>query len=188
MNEDRRGTSVARRYRNYLACKVYHVPELHFPSFPPHAGLRLVWTENQASLSSSFVCDDPVIIAANVALKVSSGDPDYKDMLLEDAKRDSLHRIKQYEAVYETITKPHLSYLRTTNVGSQTTVCRIHGHGAYFFPTSGDPVDNASSLGYTTSPTAQLTLPPAVYARAHSLRQLAEDSAFERLRLALLMK
>ncbi|THH08967.1 hypothetical protein EW146_g8828 [Bondarzewia mesenterica] len=91
-------------------------------------------------------------------------------MLLEDAKWDSLHRIKQYEAVYETITKPHLSYLRITNVGSQTTVCRIHGHGAYFFPTSGDPVDNASSLGYTTSPTAQLTLPPAVYARAHSLR------------------
>ncbi|ETW85635.1 hypothetical protein HETIRDRAFT_32529 [Heterobasidion irregulare TC 32-1] len=74
------------------------------------------------------VCDDPALIAANVALKVSSGDPDYKDMSPEDAKQDFLRRIKQYESVYETITEPHLSYLRITNVGNQTTVCRIHGY------------------------------------------------------------
>lgn len=74
------------------------------------------------------VCDDPAIIAANVALKVSSGDPDYKDMSREEAKRDFLRRIKEYEAVYETITEPHLSYLRITNVGSQVTLCRIHGY------------------------------------------------------------
>lgn len=73
-------------------------------------------------------CDDPEIIAANVALKVSSGDPDYKDMSREEAKRDFLNRIRQYEAVYETITEPHLSYLRIKNVGSQVTVCRIHGY------------------------------------------------------------
>lgn len=46
----------------------------------------------------------------------------------EDAKQDFLRRIKQYESVYETITEPHLSYLRITNVGNQTTVCRIHGY------------------------------------------------------------
>ena len=73
-------------------------------------------------------CDDPEIIAANVALKVSSGDPDYKDMSREEAKRDFLSRIRQYEAVYQTITEPHLSYLRIKNVGSQVTVCRIHGY------------------------------------------------------------
>ena len=61
-------------------------------------------------------CDDPAVIAANVALKVSSGDPDYKDMSREKAKQDFLRRIKEYEAVYETITEPHLSYLRIKNV------------------------------------------------------------------------
>ncbi|KAJ3558630.1 hypothetical protein NM688_g811 [Phlebia brevispora] len=74
------------------------------------------------------VCDDPAVIAANVALKVSSGDPDYKDMSREDAKRDFLRRIQEYEAVYETITEPHLSYLRIHNVGDQVTLCRINGY------------------------------------------------------------
>ena len=73
-------------------------------------------------------CDDPAVIAANVALKVSSGDPDYKDMSREKAKQDFLRRIKEYEAVYETITEPHLSYLRIKNVGDQVTVCRINGY------------------------------------------------------------
>ncbi|THH06050.1 hypothetical protein EW146_g9736 [Bondarzewia mesenterica] len=60
-------------------------------------------------------------------------------------------------------------------IGHRLASCGVFKHlkprSIFFFvPTSGDPVDNASSLGYTTSPTAQLTLPPAVYARAHSLR------------------
>ena len=74
------------------------------------------------------ICDDPAVIAANVALKVSSGDPDYQTMSREDAERDFLKRIRQYEAVYETITEPDLSYLRITNVGNQVTVCNIHGY------------------------------------------------------------
>ncbi|GBE82576.1 Fructose-2,6-bisphosphatase [Sparassis crispa] len=74
------------------------------------------------------VCDDPAVIAANVALKVSSGDPDYKDVSREEAKADFLRRIREYEAVYETITEPHLSYLRIINVGDQVTMCRIHGY------------------------------------------------------------
>ena len=74
------------------------------------------------------VCDDPEVIAANVALKVSMGDPDYKDMSPEDAKRDFLRRIKEYEAVYEPVTEPHLSYFKIINVGEQATVCRIHGY------------------------------------------------------------
>lgn len=74
------------------------------------------------------VCDDPAVIAANIALKVSSGDPDYKDMSREKAKADFERRIREYEAVYETITEPHLSYLRIKNVGSQVTLCHIHGY------------------------------------------------------------
>ncbi|KAG8759980.1 Fructose-2,6-bisphosphatase [Serendipita sp. 396] len=73
-------------------------------------------------------CDDPDIIAANVDLKVSAGDPDYMNMSREVARADFLARIKQYEAVYETVTEPHLSYMRIANVGSQVTVGRIHGY------------------------------------------------------------
>ncbi|KAI0747780.1 bifunctional 6-phosphofructo-2-kinase/fructose-2,6-bisphosphate 2-phosphatase [Daedaleopsis nitida] len=74
------------------------------------------------------VCDDPALIAANIALKVSSGDPDYKDMSREKAKVDFERRIREYESVYETITESHLSYLRIKNVGSQVTLCHIHGY------------------------------------------------------------
>ncbi|KAF8207114.1 fructose-2,6-bisphosphatase [Mycena galopus ATCC 62051] len=62
-------------------------------------GLMLIFLES--------ICDDPSVIASNVALKVSSGDPDYS---------------------YETITEPHLSYLRITNVGREVTVSRINGY------------------------------------------------------------
>ncbi|KAG8945799.1 Fructose-2,6-bisphosphatase, partial [Tulasnella sp. 408] len=46
---------------------------------------------------------DPVVIAANVALKASAGDPDYKGMSHEEAVEDFTKRIRQYEAVYETV-------------------------------------------------------------------------------------
>ncbi|KAG6813903.1 hypothetical protein H0H92_005752 [Tricholoma furcatifolium] len=74
------------------------------------------------------ICDDPAIIAANVALKIRSGDPDYEGMDPEKAKRDFLTRIKAYEKVYETITEPHLSYLRIVNVGSEVTMSHINGY------------------------------------------------------------
>lgn len=83
-------------------------------------GIQLIFLES--------LCDDPAVIAANVALKVSSGDPDYKDVSPDQAKIDFLRRIKAYEEVYETISEPHLSYLKIVNVGSQVEVSRIHGY------------------------------------------------------------
>lgn len=74
------------------------------------------------------LCDDPATIAANVALKVSQGDPDYKDISREEAKQDFLRRIAEYEKVYETITEPKLSYLRIKNVGQEVTLSRINGY------------------------------------------------------------
>lgn len=73
-------------------------------------------------------CDDPATIAANVELKVSQGDPDYKDMSPDEARKDFLRRISEYEKVYETITEPHLSYLRIKNVGEEVTMSRINGY------------------------------------------------------------
>jgi 6-phosphofructo-2-kinase len=89
---------------------------------------RVAKQEGMTLIFLESICDDPATIAANVALKVSMGDPDYKDTSPEDAKRDFLRRIKEYEAVYETITEPHLSYFKIINVGDQVTVCRIHGY------------------------------------------------------------
>lgn len=74
------------------------------------------------------ICDDPAVIAANVALKVSSGDPDYAKISPEVAKLDFLRRIKQYEAVYQSISESHLSYLKIINVGSQVILNRINGY------------------------------------------------------------
>ncbi|KIJ27860.1 hypothetical protein M422DRAFT_190528 [Sphaerobolus stellatus SS14] len=74
------------------------------------------------------LCDDPAVIAANVALKVSSGDPDYMNMSREEAERDFLERIRKYEKIYETITEPNLTYMKVMNVGSQVTLCNIHGY------------------------------------------------------------
>ena len=100
-----------------------------------HSNVDRAWIEErlkqEKGLEVIFLesfCDDPAVIAANVALKVSSGDPDYKDMSPEDAKRDFLRRIQEYEKVYETITEDHLSYLRIVNVGSNVTVSNIHGY------------------------------------------------------------
>ncbi|KAI0282603.1 bifunctional phosphatase [Russula aff. rugulosa BPL654] len=89
---------------------------------------RVAKQEGMTLIFLESICDDPATIAANVALKVSMGDPDYKDTSPEDAKRDFLRRIKEYEAVYETITEPNLSYFKIINVGDQVTVCRIHGY------------------------------------------------------------
>ncbi|KAN0105247.1 bifunctional 6-phosphofructo-2-kinase [Russula decolorans] len=89
---------------------------------------RVAKQEGMTLIFLESICNDPATIAANVALKVSMGDPDYKDTSPADAKRDFLRRIKEYEAVYETITEPHLSYFKIINVGDQVTVCRIHGY------------------------------------------------------------
>ncbi|KAH8831338.1 6-phosphofructo-2-kinase-domain-containing protein [Flagelloscypha sp. PMI_526] len=83
-------------------------------------GMQVIFLES--------ICDDPAIIAANVALKVQSGDPDYASHSREEAKRDFLRRIEAYEKVYETITEPHLSYVRIKNVGDESTLSHINGY------------------------------------------------------------
>ena len=73
-------------------------------------------------------CNDPAVIAANVALKVQSGDPDYQGMSREEAESDFRRRIAAYEKVYQTIIEPEISFCRILNVGQQVTINRIEGY------------------------------------------------------------
>ncbi len=86
--------------------------------------LKLVFLES--------ICTDPAVIAANVAVKVSSGDPDYAGMSPEEAKKDFLARIKNYEDAYQPVdadgTEAHLSYCKIFDVGQQVIVNQIHGY------------------------------------------------------------
>ncbi|POW20136.1 hypothetical protein PSHT_03809 [Puccinia striiformis] len=71
---------------------------------------------------------DPQVIEANVDVKVASGDPDYDGQPRENAKKDFLARIAHYEANYETVDEPHLSFCKVVNVGYEVTVNRIDNY------------------------------------------------------------
>jgi 6-phosphofructo-2-kinase/fructose-2,6-biphosphatase 2 len=73
-------------------------------------------------------CNDPEVIATNIALKVQSGDPDYQGMSRSEAEADFRRRIDAYERVYQTITEPGISFCRILNVGQQVTINRIQGY------------------------------------------------------------
>jgi 6-phosphofructo-2-kinase/fructose-2,6-biphosphatase 2 len=83
-------------------------------------GIHLLFLES--------ICDDVSVIATNIALKVSSGDPDYKDMTREAAEADFKQRIANYEKVYEPVDEPHLSYCKVINVGRTVEINRIGGY------------------------------------------------------------
>ncbi|KAL5520787.1 FBP26 [Sanghuangporus sanghuang] len=86
-------------------------------------GIKVIFLES--------ICTDQAIIDSNVALKVSSGDPDYAHMSREEAKTDFLRRIAEYERVYETINdkiETRSSYLKITDVGREVTLAHIHGY------------------------------------------------------------
>jgi 6-phosphofructo-2-kinase/fructose-2,6-biphosphatase 2 len=74
------------------------------------------------------ICTDPAIIAANMAMKVASANPAYANSSPEAVRNDFLRQMREHEKRYETITEPHLSYLRIANVGAEVTVSRIHDY------------------------------------------------------------
>ncbi len=86
-------------------------------------GLRLLFIES--------VCTDPDVIAANVAVKVASGDPDYDGMPPEQAEKDFRERIKHYEDSYQPLDEQldsEYTWCKMVNVGKQVTVNRIDGY------------------------------------------------------------
>lgn len=106
-------TNSSKARRDAIAARIAKEPDL-----------KLVFLES--------ICTDPAVIAANVAVKVSSGDPDYAGMSPEMAKKDFLERIKHYEEGYESVdadeTESHLSYCKIYDVGRAVTVNQIHGY------------------------------------------------------------
>lgn len=89
---------------------------------------RIAQEPNLQLIFLESLCDDPAVIATNIALKVSSGDPDYKNMSKADAEHDFRKRIEQYEKVYETLNEPSISYCKILNVGTKVTINRINGY------------------------------------------------------------
>lgn len=79
-------------------------------------GLKLLFIES--------VCTDPAVIAANVAVKVASGDPDYDGQEPEQAAKDFRERIKHYEASYQPLDEEldsEVTYCKMVNVGKQVS-------------------------------------------------------------------
>ena len=103
-------TNTTRDRRDKIRERLSHEPNL-----------QLIFLESR--------CDDPAIIAANVALKVQSGDPDYKGMSREKAEEDFKKRITAYERVYETIKScENVSFCRIINVGEMVVINQINSY------------------------------------------------------------
>lgn len=106
-------TNTTKARRKLLADRVAQEP-----------GLRLVFIES--------ICTDPKVIAENIAVKVNSSDPDYSSVSREQAKRDFMKRIENYEAVYEPLdedgTEGAYSYCKVVDVGRTTTMNLINSY------------------------------------------------------------
>lgn len=107
-------TNSTRARRKALADRVSREP-----------GLKLIFIES--------LCTDPQVIAANIAVKVASGDPDYDGQEPEQAERDFRERIKHYEQSYEPLDEKleldgEMTWCKMVNVGKQVTVNRIDGY------------------------------------------------------------
>lgn len=76
------------------------------------------------------ICNDKVIIDTNIHLKLDG--PDYKKMDRNKALEDFRGRLKNYEKVYETISKEEdqnkdFQYIQMIDVGRKVIACNIKG-------------------------------------------------------------
>ncbi|KAK4053739.1 Fructose-2,6-bisphosphatase [Microbotryomycetes sp. JL201] len=86
-------------------------------------GIKLMFIES--------MCTDPAVIAANIAVKVASGDPDYDGQEPSQAEKDFRERIQHYERSYEPLDEvldKEVTYCKMVNVGKQVTLNRIDGY------------------------------------------------------------
>lgn len=95
--------------------------------------LRKIKQRSNGELKVLFlesICSDPQIIESNIRLKLSG--PDYKNMDPDDALRDFVGRLHNYEKAYETIDDseedtPGFQYVKMINVGKKVVSYNIQG-------------------------------------------------------------
>jgi len=75
------------------------------------------------------VCDDQFMLEENFRSKIKNS-PDFEGMGAEEAYRDLVQRIRNYEAQYQTITDDTLSYIRLFNLSSKVACNKIYGRMA----------------------------------------------------------
>ncbi|KAI1936912.1 Fructose-2,6-bisphosphatase [Ophidiomyces ophidiicola] len=96
---------------------------------------RREWIYNTcrlAGIAPLFVeskCDDHDLIMNNIR-EVKTTSPDYVGQDPEDAAKDFMKRIRNYEKVYETIgtDEDHYAYVKLINVSSQVIINRIQDY------------------------------------------------------------
>ncbi|RKP07080.1 6-phosphofructo-2-kinase-domain-containing protein, partial [Thamnocephalis sphaerospora] len=89
---------------------------------------------NEPGVSVMFVesiCNDPVVLARNMRLKLSG--PDYHDMPPEQAMHDFTERVHNYESAYETISdaeqeQEDVQVCQIINVGRKVISSNIQGY------------------------------------------------------------
>ena len=91
---------------------------------------RRTWIQDRCTaegietLFVESICNDPSLIMSNI-MEVKTTSPDYRGQDPEEAARDFLERIKNYEKVYQTIDENdegHLTYVKLINVGKNIVI------------------------------------------------------------------
>eukprot|EP01117_Protostelium_nocturnum_P016068 TRINITY_DN6296_c0_g1_i1.p1 TRINITY_DN6296_c0_g1~~TRINITY_DN6296_c0_g1_i1.p1 ORF type:complete len:543 (-),score=157.61 TRINITY_DN6296_c0_g1_i1:30-1658(-) len=76
------------------------------------------------------VCDNPKVLEANYKEKATHS-PDYKDMPLEEALKDLIKRVKNYEKVYEPINDDFTSYIKLIDLSAKVICNKVYGAMAH---------------------------------------------------------
>lgn len=83
-----------------------------------HSDIQVIFVES--------ICNDTEILSANIQMKQKS--PDYVNVAPEQAKKDFLARLANYEAVYQSIPEDSsLSYVKVIDVGRRVIANEISG-------------------------------------------------------------
>jgi len=105
-----------------------------------HTVAMRMWDEDR-NIGVIFVeslCNDPAVLEANVTLKLSKS-PDYASIPREQARKDLLSRLSNYEMVYEPIDEEMLnlggevvpmSFIKVRNFSSHVVAHNIWGRAA----------------------------------------------------------
>ncbi|KAF9345149.1 hypothetical protein BGX34_004988 [Mortierella sp. NVP85] len=91
---------------------------------------RLASEPNCRVLLIESICTDPIVLAHNIAMKLSS--PDYKGIEEAQARDDFRKRLENYEKAYQTLDEEDeedgIQYCKLINVGKKVIAYNIQGY------------------------------------------------------------